>query len=142
MAYGYDVNARISERACLWGHVPDEYNALVWKERINKIHLKIVGEKISALNEGQIVPNKIMHVIAIARDRMNNYIDEGGSLTETTNVEVNTNGKVIIRKVSGKYLKEKVDFYLAFYASQLAEYDTAEKRGIRARYEATKTKRY
>ncbi len=122
--------------------LPDSFNPLIQRGITNKIFLKIVAKKILALNEGQVATNKLVKVIAIARDRMKNYIDCDGSLNESASVDINSDGRIIMRTISARELKRQLNSYIKLYAPQLEAYDAAEAQRIRAQYEASKQKRY
>ena len=111
-------------------YLKDDTNPRVWKCNVNDTHLGIVVKKISDLNDGMIAQDKIVIAITIARDRLKNYIDEGGSLNKI--VKVKKNGILVDMTVDD--LQKEVKSYLKKYSAEVAAYDAAEISRIRNQY--------
>ncbi|MBP5485282.1 MAG: hypothetical protein J6Y07_01085 [Alphaproteobacteria bacterium] len=116
---GYDSSATYAGRI-----LPANMNPATQKETAVKIFLNTVADKISKLNKGVVARNKLIKVIVIARDRMKNYIDEGGSLNRTIEITTKKGDKAC---VTAKTLQSIVNDYVCANKQAIEAYDEQEE---------------
>lgn len=132
----YAESAYLSQLAFSGKAVPNDYNPLVQKERTNRMHLGVVVRQYSKLMENKVDPRLVIKVIIIARDRMKNYVDNGGSMTKT--VDVVTDPKGDKTSITVNALQKRVNKLVSNHAEEVAAFDEAEKIRIAKVYEASK----
>lgn len=132
----YAESAYLSQLAFSGKAVPNDYNPLVQKEITNKTHLGVVVRQYSKLQEGTVTPRLRIKAIVIARDRMQNYVDNGGLMTKT--VDVVTDPKGDKTSITANALQRRVNKLVDAHAEEIAAFDEAEKIRIATVYESSK----
>ena len=124
------------ETRCVGMHISDSINPLIQKDKTNKTLLDVVVRQYSKLMWGKVEPRLVVKAIVIARDRMQNYVDNGGSMTKTVEVITNSNGNKTSMTV--RALRNKIKQIVNEHAEEVAAFDSAEKVRIARMYAAPK----